>query len=112
MKKCRTLTAEDKHWWNTFIQNEKVYRQKWDAASEQMLAQDKKQQWPLKKLKKHLPTEVRRQVDADQEEREGNLEALLRKANYCPNVSEKKLFMVKTSQLTTKDRTLPTQFFL
>ena len=42
----------------------------------------------LKEVKKHLPAKVLKQIDADQEAREENLEALLRKSNHCPNVSQ------------------------
>lgn len=41
-----------------------------------------------KKLrKKHLPLRKSNPVDADEEEREKNLECLMKKAKYCPNVS-------------------------
>ena len=53
--KCKRMSSEDREWWNSFIQNEKKYRQKWEAASDEMLAQDKKQQWPLKRLKNISP---------------------------------------------------------
>ena len=44
---------------------------------DEMLKNYKKQQWPLKKLKKHLPIEATKPPDADQEEREQKLESLL-----------------------------------
>ena len=65
----------------------KNYRQKWEAASQEFLMREKKLQWSLRKLKKHLPTEVAVEHDKDQKAREKNLEDLLRKVDHCPNVS-------------------------
>ena len=84
---CRRMNTEDREWWNLFIQNEKRYRQKWEAASEDLLKYHKKHQWTLLKLKKHLTTKVAKRQDPDQEALEQNLEDLLRKADHCPNVS-------------------------
>lgn len=86
VNKCKRMNKEDRQWWNLFIQNEKRYRQKWEAASEDLLNNHKKQ-WPLLKLKKHLTTKVAKRQDPDQEALEQNLEDLLRKADHCPNVS-------------------------
>lgn len=85
--KCKRMSSEDRQWWKSFIDNEKRYRQKWEAASEEVLKNHKKQQWPLLKLKKHLSTKVTKRKDPDQEALEQNLENLLRKADHCPNVS-------------------------
>ena len=87
VKKCKRMNTEDRQWWESFIQNEKNYRQKWEAASQELLMREKKLQWPLRKLKKHLPTEVAIEHDKDQEARKKNLEDLLRKADHCPSVS-------------------------
>ena len=81
------MSSEDRQWWKSFIDNEKRYRQKWEAASEEVLKNHIKQQWPLLKLKKHLSTKVTKWKDPDQEALEQNLENLLRKADHCPNVS-------------------------
>ena len=86
VSKCKRLNTEDRQWWRSFIENEKRYREKWDTASEELLKNDKKLQWPLRKLKKHLPVRVVKQHDPDQEAREQNLEELLRKAEHCPDV--------------------------
>ena len=87
VNKCKRMSTEDRQWWKLFIDNEKRYRQKWEAASEELLKNHKKQQWPLLKLKKHLTTKVAKRKDPDQEALEQNLEDLLRKADHCPNVS-------------------------
>lgn len=87
VNKCKRLSKEDRQWWKSFIDNEKRYRQKWEAASEELLNNHKKQQWPLLKLKKHLSAKVEKRKDPDQEALEQNLEDLLRKADHCPNVS-------------------------
>lgn len=87
VSKCKRMSLEDRQWWRSFIDNEKRYRQKWEAASEELLKNHKKQQWPLLKLKKHLSTKVKKRKDPDQEALEQNLEDLLRKADHCPNVS-------------------------
>lgn len=87
VNKCKRLSKEDRQWWKSFIDNEKRYRQKWEAASEELLNNHKKQQWLLLKLKKHLSAKVEKRKDPDQEALEQNLEDLLRKADHCPNVS-------------------------
>ena len=67
VNKCKRMSSEDRQWWKLFIDNEKRYRQKWEAASEELLKNYKKEQWPLLKLKKHLSTKVTEQNDPDQE---------------------------------------------
>ena len=87
VNKCKRLTNEDKLWWSSFVSSEKALRDKWSTASAKTLKEEKRSEWPLRKLKRYREIKEAAATDADQQQREETLADLLRKADHFPDVS-------------------------
>lgn len=46
-KKCRRLNSDQRKWWAQFIENERRYRNKWSAVTEEYLCEAKRNRWYL-----------------------------------------------------------------
>ena len=87
-KKCRRLNSDQRKWWAQFIENERRYRNKWSAVTEEYLCEAKRNRWYLDKgqLKRHKPVSELKKQDQDQQQHKHNLENLLSKSNQFPPI--------------------------